>query len=54
MNIWSYEFFVLDIVDMVRYVENFVGNVIGWFDFYDFVDVGIKKIELFVVWIGKF
>lgn len=44
MNVWSYEFVVGDIVDMVWYVESFFGNVVGWFDFFDVVNSGIKKI----------
>jgi len=45
LNIWSYELPASDIADMGRHAENFIGNVIGWSDFYDPADAGIKKIE---------
>jgi len=45
LNIWSYELPDPDIADMARHAENFIGNVIGWSDFYDPADAGIKKVE---------
>ena len=53
LNIWSYELPASDIADMARHAENFLGNVIGWSDFYDPADTGIKKIEPSVARTGK-
>lgn len=53
LNIWSYEVSASDIADMARHAENYVGNVIGWSDFYDGADSGIKKIEPSVARTGK-
>lgn len=53
LNIWSYELPASDIAGMARHAENFVGNVIGWSDFYDPADAGIKKIEPSVARTGK-
>lgn len=53
LNIWSYEVSSSDIADMARHAENYVGNVIGWSDFYDGADSGIKKIEPSVARTGK-
>lgn len=53
LNIWSYELLASDIADMGRHAENFIGNVIGWSDFYDPADDGIKKIKPSVARTGK-
>ena len=53
LNIWSYELPASDIADMARHAENFIGNVIGWSDFYDPADAGIKKIEPSAARTGK-
>lgn len=45
MNVWSYELTAGDIADMARHAESLLGNVVGWPDFFDVANSGIKKIQ---------
>ena len=45
MNVWSYELAAGDIADMARHAESLLGNVVGWSDFFDAANSGIKKIQ---------
>lgn len=45
MNVWSYELAAGDIADMARHTESLLGNVVGWSDFFDVANSGIKKIQ---------
>ncbi|PFX17574.1 Sushi, von Willebrand factor type A, EGF and pentraxin domain-containing protein 1 [Stylophora pistillata] len=45
MNVWSYELTAGDIADLARHAESLLGNVVGWSDFFDVANSGIKKIK---------
>lgn len=53
MNVWSYELPAKDIADMARHANSLLGNVVGWSDFYEVADVGIRKIRPSVARKGK-